>query len=108
MLPVTRSTATLVDPTHPRYTPPMSLPDLLNARDYQTRMAGLEAIKEADWLARQRSRSPSERLEAAAELRTWAHQARPDTDWEAHRREDLENHVRVAALMRRADGKISD
>ena len=77
--------------------------DPLDARAYQSRLAGLAAIKDADWIARQRSRSVAERIEAGSALRDWAHIAHPDLDWARLRDEDIESHARVAALMRRAD-----
>ena len=85
--------------------------DPINARLYKSRMAGLAALKDATWIAQQEARTPAERIEAGAALRTWAHEARPDLardpDWLRARQEDLESHARVAALMRRADDRLT-
>ena len=77
--------------------------DPLNVRAYQSRLAGLAAIKDADWMARQRARTPAQRMEVGAELRIWAQEARPGLDRARDRESDLQSHARVAALMRRAD-----
>lgn len=82
-------------------------PDPLDVRAFRSRLTGLAAIKDADWLERQRARSVAERLEAAFELRAWAHRARPDLDWESLREEDLQSHARMAALLRRVDARLA-
>ncbi len=80
--------------------------DPLNARAYQSRLAGLTAIKEADWIARQRARTVAERIEAGSALRVWAHRARPDLDGAPGRDEDVASHAQVAALLRCADAGL--
>ena len=67
----------------------------------------LAAMKEISWLARQRSRTPQERLEAAARLRDWAHQVRSQADAEGSRTADLANHARLSSMFRRADAQLT-
>lgn len=80
--------------------------DPLGVRGYMGRdWAALEALKDEHWLLRRSQMSADERLGVAAELRRWAHQLRPQVDWEAERQADLEAHIRLSALLRRADGR---
>lgn len=81
--------------------------DPLGVRAYQSRLAGLAAIKDADWITRQRARTVAERVEAGTELQAWGSRARVDPDRATGRAEDLESHARVAALLRRADASLS-
>jgi len=67
----------------------------------------LAAMKEASWLARQRSRTPQERLEAAARLRDWAHQVHSEADANSSRTADLANHARLASMFRLADAWLT-
>lgn len=67
------------------------------------RWAPLARVKRESWLARRR-RGPARQLEAIDELRAFARSAGGWPSAEA-REEDLRHHIRVSALMRRADAR---
>ena len=71
-------------------------------------MDGLRRMLDRDWtalredkLASWRARTPLERMEAGAALRSHVQRVRPDWPTPADRREDLEHHVRDRQLFSR-------
>jgi hypothetical protein len=69
------------------------------ARDW----AAVRAAKDLYWSDRVRRLGPIEALRVANELRRQAQQRDPDWPHVEDRRDDMACHVRLAALLRRAD-----